>query len=128
MQEPILNCGRNGDELCGVRKGDSNCPYWDNENCLYFRPDSNWTHPSKDRKHSATAKALIQLSEEYLSEHLDEMEDEVYAATVTAYAFMIMKITPEQAQAMINSAKMESVRKQLESFNVEEAFSKEEQE
>ena len=111
MNEVTLNCGRNGDELCAVRNNKHGCPYYDNEDCNYFVPDSTWTHPSKRKNHDNKARNLIVIGEKYLNGDLDDRE---FCAMVMAFAFNIMKITPRQAQSMINAIRMDIVSEQLE--------------
>ena len=117
MNEPILSCGKNGDELCAVRKGEHGCPYYDNENCRFFIADSGWTHPTKRGELDSTAHNLIQVSQEYLD---GELDDKTYRAIVMAFAFMAMNLSPKQAQSMIDAAKMDIVTQRLKNLNKEQ--------
>ena len=122
MHEPVLNCGKNGDVLCAVRKGEYGCPYFDNENCHFFTPDSSWTHPSKRSKNELSslsldtiAENLKNLSQEYLDGALNEKS---YRLIVMAFAFSAMKMSPRQAESMLNAAKMDIVIKQLDNLDM----------
>lgn len=127
MNEIRLNCGI--DILCGHRKGKRFCPYYDNEDCKFFRPDiveekqegepAHATEDSKDKGMSleSIAKSLIRLSEEYLA---GEMPDEVYRPLVGAFGMSAMRISPRQAEMMLTTAKMDIVTKQLDSLDTPE--------
>lgn len=124
MEDIHLHCGKNGDILCGVRKGEQFCPYYDNEDCRFYRPDiveskrrGRGTSKNKGMSLEGIAQVMQQLSQQYLD---GEIPDDVFRPLAGAVGMAAMRISPRQAEAMLNAAKMDVVIKQLQQLDTPE--------
>ena len=105
--EFFLNCGRNGDVNCAVTNGQDEgfCPFWDNENCLYYK------HDKESKNH---AQHMIRFCQDHIAGRTSE---EVFKGYILAMAYTICGIAPDHVGLMLNSAHMSKIQEKINKIN-----------